>query len=87
MALVALAQEKLQDNVMGVGVGNSAEARGTLVNRSDLVVAGSIRALLKFIITPETCRIEDFIEKVEAMYESKNDEKIRKRQRPTDDDS
>ena len=78
MALVALAEEELQDNVMGIRVGNGVVARGTLVNRSDPVVAGSIRALLKFIITTETCRIEDLcvIEKVEATYESTNDEKI-----------
>ena len=46
---------------MGVGAGDGAEARGTLVNRSDPVVAGRIRALLKTIITPETCRIEDLV--------------------------
>ena len=44
---------------MGVRGDNGAEARGTLVKRSDPVVAGRIRALLKTIITPETCRIED----------------------------
>ena len=61
MALMALTEEEPQDVAMGVEADNGAEAWKRLVKRWDPCGCRQNRSLLKIIITPERCRIEDLV--------------------------
>jgi len=58
-ALHALTEDESQDIVIGAGAGNGLEAWRKLGRRWDPVVAGRKRALLKQIISPDKCKLED----------------------------
>ena len=59
--LMALTEDESQDIVIGAGSGNSLEAWRKLGRRWDPVVAGRKRALLKQIISPERCKLDQLI--------------------------
>ena len=79
LALEALTEEESQDIVVGAGPENGPEAWRKLVKRWDPVVAGRNRTLLKTIIAPEPCKLEELTgvwEKWEASirkYERRKD--------------
>ena len=60
-ALMALTEDESQDIVIGAGSGNGLEAWRKLGRRWDPVVAGRKRALLKQIISPERCKLEQLV--------------------------
>ena len=80
LALVALTEDESQDIVLGAGPDHGAEAWRKLTKRWDPIVAGRNRALLKAIIGPERCKLEELVgvwEKWEASiprYERRKDE-------------
>ena len=66
------------------GVGNRAEVWGKLVKRWDTAVAGRNRELLKTVLVPERCRIEDLAGVIRSVCASTNDDKMEKEKRPID---
>jgi len=79
-ALMALTEDESQDVVIGAGSGNGLEAWRKLGRRWDPVVAGRKRALLKQIISPERCKLEQLVgcwerwEEQVRRYERRKDE-------------
>ena len=80
-ALMALTEDESQDIVIGAGAGNGLDAWRKLGRRWDPIVAGRKRALLKQIISPEKCKMEELIgvwerwEEQVRKYEKRKDEK------------
>ena len=78
--LMALTEDESQDIVIGAGSGNGLEAWRKLGRRWDPVVAGRKRALLKQIISPERCKLDQLIgcwerwEEQVRRYEKRKDE-------------
>ena len=79
--LMALTEDESQDIVIGAGSGNGLEAWRKLGRRWDPVVAGRKRALLKQIISPERCRLDQLVgcwerwEEQVRKYERRKDER------------
>ena len=80
-ALHALTEDESQDIVIGAGSGRGAEAWRKLGWRWDPIVAGRKRTLLKAIIAPERCKLDELIgtwerwEEQVRRYEKRKDDK------------
>lgn len=90
LALVSLTEEESQDLVVGAGPGHGAEAWRRLFKRWDPIVAGRRRALLKQIISPERCRLDELVgcwerwEQLIRRYEKQRDSEGRHQVIPRD---
>ena len=79
LALVSLTEDESQDIVVGAGPGRGAESWRKLFKRWDPVVAGRRRALLRQIISPERCKLEELVgcwerwEQLVRRYEKQKD--------------
>ena len=59
MALLALIESESFDTVLGAAP-SGLEALRRLVRRSDLLIGGERRALLRQILVPDRCKLQDF---------------------------
>ena len=78
--LMALTEDDSQDIVIGAGSGRGLEAWRKLSRRWDPIAAGRKRVLLKQIISPDRCKLEDLVgcwerwEEQIRRYEKRKDE-------------